>query len=352
MKIVVIGGGIFGVTTALKLSNKYDVTLVDSNDSIMNNASKCNHNRLHFGYHYPRSYKTAKQSLEGYKLFKNKFNNSILTNFPNYYLIENNSKVTPDEYELFCNNLNLDFTNKIPDINMDFENIGLSLLTKEPIYDFESIKKNLSEKLTNSNVNVIFNKTIKTKDELEDYDIIINMTYNNINKINSLFHIPPVKLKLQDVIVPIFKSNMSKIGLTIMDGPFCSVLPKGFDDKTFLLYNVKHSVIREIEGLYVPDEWLNNMDINNEIDTIYKESSKYFTFLKKSERVGYWRTFRALPINDDDERLSSLMINKVGDRVVISLLSGKVTTCWLMANKIFNIINEKTKTFNEDIINR
>ena len=70
MKIIVIGAGIFGVTTALTLSeNGYDVTLVECENNIMTKASKCNHNRLHFGFHYPRSIKTAKQSLDGYDLF-------------------------------------------------------------------------------------------------------------------------------------------------------------------------------------------------------------------------------------------------------------------------------------------
>jgi len=349
MKIVVIGAGIFGVTTALSLSKKYDVTLVDSNDEIMGNASKCNHNRLHFGYHYPRSYKTAKQSLDGYELFKNEYKDCILENFPNYYLVNNSGKVNSDEYKNFCDSLNLKFTNQLPNIDMNFENIELSILTEEPIYDFESVKEKLTEKLNKSNINVIFNKTIKTKDDLDGYDIIINMTYSNINVINSIFGISPFKLKLQDVIIPIFKCDINKIGLTIMDGPFCSILPKGFDEKTFLLYNVKHSVIKEIEDFYIPDEWLDddNIDIDSLIDNIYEQSSKYFHFLKNSDRIGYYRTFRAIPINDDDERLSSLTINKVGNVEILSLLSGKVTTCCLMANKIFDIINEK-----ENYINR
>ena len=74
MKIAVVGGGLFGVTVSLKLSEFYDVTIIESNPTIMENASKCNHNRLHFGYHYPRSYKTAKQTLDGYNLFKDNFN--------------------------------------------------------------------------------------------------------------------------------------------------------------------------------------------------------------------------------------------------------------------------------------
>ena len=342
MKIIVIGAGIFGVSTSIKLSEmNYDVTLVETNSSIMGNASKCNHNRLHLGYHYPRSYSTAKQSLDGYALFQSEFKNSILKNFPNYYLVDRNGKVSSTEYETFCGDLELDYTKETPDIDINLDNIDLSLLTKEPIFDFNSIKDNLTNRLTNSNVKTILNHTIVNKDELNDYDVIINTTYKNINKINSLFEITPIKLKLQDVIVPIFKCNMERVGLTIMDGEFCSILPKGFDINTFLLYSVKHSVIRQYEGYEVPSEWeTDEVDVTESIDKIYSESTKYFYFLKDSERINYWRTIRALPINEDDERLSSLTLNEVGDKKIISLLSGKITTCWLMADKIYKLLDE------------
>ena len=39
--------------------------------------------------------------------------------------------------------------------------------------------------------------------------------------------------------------NHEKIGLTIMDGPFCSVMPKGNNKNEFLLYHPKYSVVSE-----------------------------------------------------------------------------------------------------------
>ena len=131
MNIIVIGAGIFGTTTALTLSKDHNVTLVDKNSDIMMNASKCNHNRLHYGFHYPRSTETATQSLGGYELFYDKFNKFISKDFPNYYMIEKNSKVNTDQYVSFCENLNLNYEEKYPNINMDFSNIESSFLTDE-----------------------------------------------------------------------------------------------------------------------------------------------------------------------------------------------------------------------------
>ena len=79
MKILVIGGGIFGCSISLELS-KYnlDVTLIEKDSDIMSNASKCNHNRIHYGYHYPRSIETAAQSLDGLLSFLMMYKESII----------------------------------------------------------------------------------------------------------------------------------------------------------------------------------------------------------------------------------------------------------------------------------
>ena len=346
MKIIVIGAGIFGVTTSLTLSeNGFDVTLVECENDIMTKASKCNHNRLHFGFHYPRSVKTAKQSLDGYDLFYNNFSNSILTNFPNYYLVEKNSKVSKDEFKIFCDELKINYKELLPEnIEVNLSNITFSTLTNEPIFDFESIKYDLTNRLNRSNVNLVLNKTITSLSDLSEFDVVVNTTYRNINIINDLFNITPIKLKLQDVIVPIFKMNSDKIGLTIMDGEYCTIMPKAFDENTFLLYHVKHSVLKQIEDYVIPNDWVNNDPdyINDKINKIYESSKTYYPFLKDCEKISYWRTVRALPINDDDERLSTLTLNNVGDKKIITLLSGKITTCWLMSEKILKILNENT----------
>ncbi|RZD44075.1 MAG: hypothetical protein CXT78_07170 [Thaumarchaeota archaeon] len=49
MKIAVVGGGIFGVTTAIRLANNHDVDLYEKNSDILESASGINQYRLHRG---------------------------------------------------------------------------------------------------------------------------------------------------------------------------------------------------------------------------------------------------------------------------------------------------------------
>ena len=47
-----VGGGIFGISTALEISKNFDVTLYERSKELLSGASTNNHLRHHQGYHY------------------------------------------------------------------------------------------------------------------------------------------------------------------------------------------------------------------------------------------------------------------------------------------------------------
>jgi hypothetical protein len=335
MNILVIGGGIFGAVISLVLSEDRNnhVTLVEQTDDILNKASKCNHNRLHFGFHYPRSIETANQSLTGMISFFVNFKEAINTSFDNYYLIEKNGKVTSDQFIRFCDEINVAYKEEWPKIDINKTNLSLSLLTQEPVFDYGIIKNILKQKLTDSKVHAIFNTQIKSKNDCEKYDVVINTTYANLNDINDIFATPQIKLKLQDVVIPILEIDMQPIGLTVMDGPYCSLMPMGFEKNKFLLYHVKESVLNEQIGeKYIAS--YNNFSYQKILD----ESKKYYPFLKNARYVDHYRTIRALPINNNDERLSVHMMHDITDKKIINIISGKISTCWSTAYELKKLL--------------
>jgi hypothetical protein len=335
-KVLVIGAGLFGCCSAIELARSgFDVTLIDVKGDIMTGASKHNHNRIHFGFHYPRSTATARQSLDGLPLFLMRFKDSIVSEFPNYYFIEETSKITPEKYIDFCNKIKVNYEIEHPKSNLLNSNkINLSLKVLEPIYDYKIVKKDLKRLLDKFKIKQKFNCSVSDLN-VEKFNFVVNCTYAAVNKVNKHFGAPLIKIKNQDVIIPIFKFKHKKIGLTIMDGPFCSIMPKGSDKNKFLLYHVVHSVGSETIG----ENKNNQYDINKQIDLIYEKSADYYPFLKDVKRIGFWRTPRALPINDNDERLSEVYYNKDNPNYV-SILSGKVSTCWTTALKVKELAQE------------
>ena len=68
MKIAIIGAGWMGAHISNVLNQKgYNVNLYESKSKIFSGMSGYNTNRLHMGYHYPRSQITRLQSFYGYK---------------------------------------------------------------------------------------------------------------------------------------------------------------------------------------------------------------------------------------------------------------------------------------------
>lgn len=335
MKILIIGAGLFGTVLSLVLSEKKsnEVTLMESDSEILSKASQHNHNRLHLGFHYPRSIETAKQSINGLVSFFINFKNAINNTYPKYYLIEKSGKISDKQFIDFCNEINLKYEEQWPDISLNKSNLSLSILTEEPGFDFNTIKKILKQKLNNSRVKAVFNKTISNKDDCLEYDVVINCTYANINKINNLFDINLLNLKHQDVYIPIVELNIKPMGLTIMDGPFCSLMPFGFNKNKYLLYHVKHSVLDEQIGYFYTHK-----NISTNYDTILSKSTEYYSFLKNCHYVDCYRTTRVLPINDNDERVTDFTVNCVKNTKIITILSGKVSTCWDTAYKIKKLL--------------
>lgn len=331
MKILIIGAGIFGVVSSLVLSEdtSHEVTLIEKTNDILTKASRCNHNRLHLGYHYPRSIETAQQSLIGMSSFFVNFKEAINTSFDNYYMIEKNGKVTADEYIKFCDELNVGYKKQWPSIKINSKNLDLSIVTQEPVFDFDIIKSILKRKLSNSRINLILNTEVKTKEICEPYDVIINSTYASLNDINTIFNLEPIIMRFQDVVVPILEIKIPSIGVTIMDGPYCSVMPMGFSTNKFLLYHAKYSVLNEQLGTT-----FKNDNYKFCYETLLKKSLEYFEFLTDAKYIDCYRTIRALPVNNNDARVTLKEIQITNNKKIINIISGKISTCWSTAYEL------------------
>jgi hypothetical protein len=342
-KIAIVGAGIFGCSIALELDKEgYEIVLFEKENDILQLATKNNHNRIHFGYHYPRSLETAKQSLDGLLSFLTKYSNAILFGFENYYSIaKEGSLVSAKQFKEFCNQAGIGYKSKFPDnYIMSADLLEDSFLVEEPIYDWTKLHSIIKEEIHNSKIKIKLNSDF-TK-STESFDFVINCTYTNINDICVHVNLPLQKFEMQDVIIPIFDSKIGRIGLTVMDGPFCSIMPKGFDKNKFLLYHAKYSIIEDnYNGKVLTD---NDLDICTE--KILNDSKRYFPFLENVKINEYWRTNRAIPINSNDQRLSEIVTYKENPNF-ITIFSGKVTTSVKIAKQIS--IGLKTGNFNPKI---
>ena len=93
IKIAIIGAGWFGCHIGYKLKQKkFNIQIFEKGKDIFENASGNNTNRLHLGFHYPRSVKTRKMSSDGYKKFIKQYPNLSIKLQENIYAIADDVK--------------------------------------------------------------------------------------------------------------------------------------------------------------------------------------------------------------------------------------------------------------------
>ncbi|HXD93774.1 MAG TPA: FAD-dependent oxidoreductase [Bacteroidia bacterium] len=353
--ILIIGGGIFGLTTAIVLGEKgYQVTVIEKNNDLMQEASLVNQNRIHYGYHYPRSKATCQESLAGLLSFKEFYGDAINASFKKYYAIaKNNSHINAQQFKDFCISLNLPLTEAWPQdgiLNRDLlENCWL---TPEPIFDFEKLKQLITYRLLKcKNVKIFRNtKVTSLKETTGDKEVtlsnyikiscqfIINATYSGLSDLLVQFGRDAIKAKFQLCVMPILeiKKTVNPFGVTIMDGPFCSLMPKGFEKDKFILYHVTHSVIQQHIGekslKWTPIEDIVEMEI-------MEKSTQYYPIIENMKLIDTWITTRiVLPNQEIDDARPTLIMNNENN--IYSIFSGKLTTCVDVAKQVVDLISK------------
>jgi len=345
-KVAVIGGGIFGVTAALELSKTFSVDLYEMAGDLLSGATYANHNRHHYGFHYPRSTETVLQCQRGRVEFERVYKDALFWNFSNYYAVANdNSNTTFANYLKFCSEMNLSFEVVEPPENLfNIKKIEGCLLVKEGVYDYKILKKitidNLNKNLNKNYLSIRLGSYISKLDSKGmnenylyvdgsnapvHYDFVINATYARSNEFCQWIncHKREFQFNLQELAV-IKIPEINKIGLTVMDGLYPSLLPLGQSDEYLFAHAEESQLKREVSiassGIlsrvnYVESNW----------DEIKKVSAQYLPIL---ERATYIRSIFVDRVVDSkkfgtDERVSENIDHGNG---CWSVFSAKVLT--------------------------
>jgi len=189
-KIAVVGGGIFGTTTAVMLAQKgFVVDLYEKENSIFQAASGANQARIHLGYHYPRSEETAKSSIESAPEFEEFYKEAIIKDINQYYCIaKEGSKTNAQGYLKFCRRNGLPYEKADLDI-VNNNSVDLCILSKENLVDINKLKNICLAKLKNPNINLFLNTAFDRKMS-RFYDKVVVCAYASTNEIGITFAIP------------------------------------------------------------------------------------------------------------------------------------------------------------------
>jgi len=242
---IIFGAGLYGLYSALRSGEKGDkVLLLEYDDAPFKRASYINQARVHMGYHYPRSYSTAIKSAGYFEKFNSEFQDSILAEFNQVYATSSALSWTDDnQFEKFCMDANIPCDRISPMKYFQSGKCSGAFLTKEYTYDAAILLKTLMERINKyPEISIIYNSRIKAIKQVNShYDVIlqngakhstefiINTTYASVNQVLSQLDYSPFKIKYEicEIILCNIPNSFINVGVTVMDGPFFSLMPFG-----------------------------------------------------------------------------------------------------------------------------
>ncbi len=358
-RVAVIGGGIFGISTALELSKNFKVTLYERSEELLSGASKNNHLRHHGGYHYPRSKGTALECLRSRESFEREYGTCIIRPFNHYHAIsKEDSKTTPGNYLKFCEELGLPYeVVQLDESLINRDRVSMIVKVAEYAYNPKKMLEVVKEKLKGSGVEVKINHEIKGGEirgdkkilkifslfgnTEEEFDFVINATYANFNSFNKWFGLPRKRVlyelvELLEIELPI----KEKIGLSIFDGQFSSLMPRA-EEGRFTLAHIKEEIINDFVSDNLDPEVMISQNLITNRENILKASIADFPILKEAKVIRSIYTIRAVKadVDDTDERPSEITNHGNG---LFTIFSGKVVTCVDVAERISSMIEHES----------
>jgi len=359
---VIIGAGLYGLYAALICGKKgHRVVVLEREKEPFSRATYINQARVHNGYHYPRSFSTVGSVTDYFQKFNKEFDFCINSSFRKIYATSSKySWTNAVQFKKFCKNAKIKCVEVEPG---GFFNTGMcdgAFEVEEYTYDAKILRDYLLEQIkrfphvefkfntkiedieknaNQYNININGNETIST-------GYILNATYASTNQINTIAGFEPFKIKYElcEVIMCYPGKGLKDLGITIMDGPFFSIMPFG---KTGLhsLTSVTFTPHLSCYDSLPVFECQKNSSICNENnlyncnDCEYRPSSSW-TYMSKIARkylrsqydFSYYKSLYSIkPIllsSEIDDSRPTIIRKYSENPTFVSVLSGKISTVY------------------------
>lgn len=242
---IIIGAGLYGLYSALLCGRKNErVCILEYDAEPFKRATYINQARVHMGYHYPRSISTAVKSANYFNRFNEDFGFCIHDKFEQIYATSADySWTNAEQFKKFCNAANIRCDEIFPEKYFRKYACDGAFLTQEYTYDAQILKKYFLEEIGKlSNVEIKYNAHIQSiKNSGSAYTInlesgeelqsgfVLNASYASVNQILDMLGFEPfqIKYELCEIIICEVNDRLKNVGLTVMDGPFFSIMPFG-----------------------------------------------------------------------------------------------------------------------------
>lgn len=242
---IIIGAGFYGLYAALFCGDRGEHILVlECDAAAFGRATYINQARVHQGYHYPRSLSTAIKSAKYFERFNKDYHFCINSEFEKIYATSTAYSWTDGEqFKKFCKAADV-LCEELPPGKFFKEGVcDAAFLTREYTYDASMLRDFFLNKIEaypnielkySSKIYSIWKEADSYKIEMERGMVyassyVLNATYASVNQILNMLGYETFKIKYElcEIILCDVNDMLKKYGITVMDGPFFSIMPFG-----------------------------------------------------------------------------------------------------------------------------
>ena len=364
---LIIGAGLYGLCAALYCASAVQkVTVLELEEAPFTRATYINQARVHMGYHYPRSLATALKSAGYFRRFVEDYSFCIHSQFQQVYATSRHFSWTDArEFAKFCRDAGIPCEPLPVERYFKEGSCDGAFLTQEYTYDAHILRDYFLEELGKyKGVELLLGRDIKRivkradryeihalyqgKEERYEAPFVLNATYASVNQIleriegveAELFNI---KYELCEIILCRVEEKLRETGLTVMDGPFFSIMPFGrtglhsLTSVTFTPHMTswdKAPGFSCMEGEGCGGRWLGNCDtcVNRPESAWEYMSALARKYIREEYRFWHEKSlFSMKPIlkaSEVDDSRPTVIRYASREPVFLSVLSGKINTVY------------------------
>lgn len=349
-RVAVIGAGVFGVTTAVRLAEDgWQVDLFEAQRKIMNGATGNNVFRLHRGYHYPRSLDTARETKESVQSFLTEYRQAVIASKQHLYAISKvGSRVTGQQFLDHCEAAGLE-TEIVTSPLLRDDSTEVVVKATECRMDPVGLRAIGVRRLAQAGVRLALEQEAGPE-VVDTYDFVILCGNARSNTLMHAWGIRPPRRQFELCEVVIMKgAQLGDTDIVVMDGPFNSLSPYGRHRDLHILYDVEHSVhYRSVAECFEPPAELRALLINPDgkpseftaFESMLKTATRFVNGLDNATYHGSLWSVRTVLADVDATDARPTIVNWVAPKI-ITVFSGKLVTAVAAAESVVDELRSR-----------
>jgi len=359
---VIIGGGFYGAAIAIYLAKSrgfQKIVLLERESALLTRASYNNQARVHNGYHYPRSFTTAYRSQVNLPKFVRDWPNAVKKDFHKLYAIaRRNSKVTPKQFERFCREIGARIVPAAAGLRALFNPGLIEAVFEVDEYAFDSTRlaQWALQELADHGVCLAFQTHAQTilkgsngllhikirhdsgAEEMICSRRVFNCTYSGLNQLDGDYpgSVTTLKHEITEMALIAVPPALRDIGITVMDGPFFSIMPFPAR-KLHTLSHVRYTPhMNWLDKLGIdPYQKLAQYDRHTRVDRMIRDVTRYLPVIRDSAYVDSLFEVKTVLVKSEGDDGRPILFEKYPTLAgFYSVLGGKIDNIYDVLEKL------------------